>query len=217
MIAIMDYGIGNLGSVKNAFDYLGFESHITSDINEILNADKVILPGVGAFKDAIDTFKKYGFIKCHYENIKFDITTLRIEGTYKDSRHPSKIKYVTDLKKDYIRRDFTINAMYLDSYFILYDYCNGQEDLKNHLIRFVGKPKARIKEDPLRIIRAIRFALIYGFAFEEKTEKAMKKYSYLLDKLNKDKIKEEVHKIKDVDKSLKEKLLKEYNINKYLD
>ena len=63
MIAIMDYGIGNLGSVKNAFDYLGFESHITSDINEILNADKVILPGVGAFKDAIDTFKKYGFDK----------------------------------------------------------------------------------------------------------------------------------------------------------
>ena len=61
MIAIMDYGIGNLGSVKNAFDYLGFESVITSDKNIILNADKVILPGVGAFKDAIDTFKKYEF------------------------------------------------------------------------------------------------------------------------------------------------------------
>lgn len=165
---------------------------------------------------ADDTFKKYGYIKCHYEMIKFDITTLRVEGAYKDSRHPSKIKYITDLKKDYVRRDFTINAMYLDSYFILYDYCNGQEDLKNHLIRFVGKPKVRIKEDPLRIIRAIRFALIYGFTFEEKTEKAMKKYSYLLAKLNRDKIKEEVRKIKDVDKALKEKLLKEYNINDYL-
>ena len=78
MIAIMDYGIGNLGSVKNAFDYLGFESHITSDINEILNADKVILPGVGAFKDAIDTFKKYGFDKVIAELIKKNTPILGI-------------------------------------------------------------------------------------------------------------------------------------------
>ena len=78
MIAIMDYGIGNLGSVKNAFDYLGFESHITSDINEILNADKVILPGVGAFKDAIDTFKKYGFDKVIDELIKKNTPILGI-------------------------------------------------------------------------------------------------------------------------------------------
>lgn len=163
------------------------------------------------------TFKQFGFVKVHYENVKFDITTLRIEGAYKDSRHPSKIKYVTDLKKDYVRRDFTINAMYLDSYFILYDYCHGQEDLNNHLIRFVGKPKVRIKEDPLRIIRAIRFALLYGFSFEEKTEKALRKYSYLLSKLNPDKVKEEVHKIKGVDEALKDKLLKEYNITRYLE
>ena len=61
MIAIIDYGIGNLGSVKNAFDSLGIESKITSDKNEILSADKVILPGVGAFGDAINTFKSKGF------------------------------------------------------------------------------------------------------------------------------------------------------------
>jgi glutamine amidotransferase len=61
MIAIIDYGIGNLGSVKNALDYLGFDNVITSDKNQILSADKVILPGVGAFGDAIDTFRARDF------------------------------------------------------------------------------------------------------------------------------------------------------------
>lgn len=63
MIAIMNYGIGNLGSVKNALDFLGFDAKITSDPNEILSADKVILPGVGAFSIAMDTFKSYGFVE----------------------------------------------------------------------------------------------------------------------------------------------------------
>lgn len=168
-------------------------------------------------KGADDSFKKYGSIKYHYENVKFDITTLRVEGKYLDSRHPSKIKYVTDLKKDYLRRDFTINGMYLDSYFILYDYCHGQDDLKNKMIRFIGKPSKRIKEDPLRIIRAVRFALTYGFSIEEKTEQAMKKYSYLLSKLNKEKIKEEVNKISHADEHLKNKLFKEFAIHQYID
>ncbi len=61
MIAVIDYGIGNLGSVKNALDYLGLENIITSDKEQILSADKVILPGVGAFGDAIDTFRNRGF------------------------------------------------------------------------------------------------------------------------------------------------------------
>ena len=168
-------------------------------------------------KGADDTFKQYGSLKDNFEGVKFDITTLRVEGKYDDSRHPSKVKYVTDLKKDYVRRDFTINSMYLDSYFILYDYCHGQEDLKNKLIRFIGNPKKRIKEDPLRIIRAIRFALMYGFSFEEKTEKAMKDYSGLLAKINKDKIRQEVSKIKGVDKDFEEKLFKEFSIHQYID
>ncbi|MCR5113799.1 MAG: imidazole glycerol phosphate synthase subunit HisH [Acholeplasmatales bacterium] len=78
MIAIMDYGIGNLGSVKNAFDYLGFDAVITSDKNVILNADKVILPGVGAFADAINTFKSYGFDKVLDELLKKNTPVLGI-------------------------------------------------------------------------------------------------------------------------------------------
>ena len=78
MIAIMNYGIGNLGSVKNALDYLGFDSVITSDKNEILSADKVILPGVGAFNDAMETFKSYGFVEVVDELMKKNTPILGI-------------------------------------------------------------------------------------------------------------------------------------------
>ena len=70
MIAVIDYGIGNLGSVKNALDYLGLENIITSDKDVILKADKVILPGVGAFADAINTFRERGFEEVLNEFIK---------------------------------------------------------------------------------------------------------------------------------------------------
>ena len=62
MIAIIDYGVGNLGSVLNAFKYLGYDAVVTSNKEEILNADKVVLPGVGAFKDAMDAFREKGFV-----------------------------------------------------------------------------------------------------------------------------------------------------------
>ena len=70
MIAIIDYGVGNLGSVLNAFRYLGYEAKITSSKEEILNADKVILPGVGAFSDAMDAFKRKGFVEVINEVFK---------------------------------------------------------------------------------------------------------------------------------------------------
>ena len=63
MIAIIDYGVGNLGSVLNAFKYLGYNAKVTSNKEEILNADKVVLPGVGAFKDAMDAFREKGFVE----------------------------------------------------------------------------------------------------------------------------------------------------------
>lgn len=67
MIAIIDYGVGNLGSVKNAFDYLGLESVVTSDKDVILNADKVVLPGVGAFADAMNAFLSLGLDETFFE------------------------------------------------------------------------------------------------------------------------------------------------------
>ena len=147
-------------------------------------------------KDTNDTFAKYGCIKYKGEHGRAEITTFRVEEEYDDFRHPTKIKFVKSLKEDYLRRDFTINAIYKDVDGNIYDPANGVKDIKNKVIRFIGEPEKRIKEDPLRILRAKRFASKLGFEIEPKTAKAMEKLSYLLEKLNPDKIKEEERKSK---------------------
>lgn len=78
MIAIIDYGVGNLGSVKNAFDYLGIEAKITANKDEILAADKIILPGVGAFADAMNAFKRLEFDKVIFKCIELNKPILGI-------------------------------------------------------------------------------------------------------------------------------------------
>ncbi|MCR5693058.1 MAG: CCA tRNA nucleotidyltransferase [Bacilli bacterium] len=137
------------------------------------------------------TFKKFGAVRYPYKGKHIDITTLRQEGEYNDSRHPSKVAFVKDPKLDYVRRDFTINAMYLDEEYNVIDFSTGQEDLKKKLIRFIGDPHKRIEEDPLRIARAERFAKTLGFEIEEETLKAINDKRDLLGKLNPEKLKEE--------------------------
>ena len=146
--------------------------------------------------DSNDTFAKYGCIKYKGEYGRAEITTFRVEEKYDDFRHPTKISFVKSLNEDYLRRDFTINAIYKDASGKIYDPANGVEDIKNKLIRFIGNPEKRIQEDPLRILRAKRFATKLGFEIELETQKAMEKLSYLLEKLNPDKIKEEERKSK---------------------
>lgn len=140
------------------------------------------------------TFKKFGAVRYPYKGKHIDITTLRQEGEYNDSRHPSKVTFVKDPKLDYVRRDFTINAMYLNEEYKVIDFSSGQEDLKKKLIRFIGDPVKRIEEDPLRIARAERFAKSLGFEIEEKTRQAIKSKRDLLEKLNPEKLKEEERK-----------------------
>lgn len=169
------------------------------------------------FIDADFTFSKMGSVRIKYKNVKFDVTTLRKESGYIDHRHPRKIEFVKDLKTDHFRRDFTLNAMYMDTRFVLYDYEGGLNDLNNGVLRMVGNPLKRLKEDPLRIIRCIRFSLIYGFSIDEKLEKALVKTAKYLKEISKDKIKMELNKI---DVSLKEKqneLMKKYSINAFID
>lgn len=139
-------------------------------------------------------FAKFGSVKTKVDGIHVDITTLRKEGGYIDLRHPSEISYVKSIEEDYVRRDFTINAIYMDEKLNIIDPSNGVEDLKNKIIRFIGDPEKRIKEDPLRILRGERFAKKLGFKIEDKTLLAMEKYRYLLDKINPEKIKEEMRK-----------------------
>ena len=75
------------------------------------------------------TFKKFGAVRYPFKGKHIDITTLRQEGEYNDSRHPSNVIFVKDPKLDYVRRDFTVNAMYLDEDYNVIDFSTGQEDL----------------------------------------------------------------------------------------
>lgn len=146
--------------------------------------------------DANDTFAKYGCIKYKGEHGRAEITTFRVEENYLDYRHPGTIRFVKSIEEDYKRRDFTINALYKDIDGKIIDPSSGLEDLKNKVIRFIGDPEKRIKEDPLRILRAKRFAKKLGFEIEPKSLKAIDEFSYLLEKLNPQKVLEEEKKIK---------------------
>ncbi|MDY0345432.1 MAG: hypothetical protein WCX85_04765 [Bacilli bacterium] len=142
------------------------------------------------------TFAKFGTIRINYSNQKIDIVTMRVEGDYVDFRHPKTIHYVRDIKLDYVRRDFTINAIYIDKNFAVYDFADGLQDLKDGIIRFIGEPEKRVTEDPLRILRAERFAKKLNFVIEEKTLAAINKHRSLLSKLSPDKVREEENKQK---------------------
>ena len=171
---------------------------------------KTFLPG------ADFTFAKMGSIRCKDEGVKFDITTLRKESGYKDSRHPSEVIFVKDLKEDVKRRDFTINAMYMDERMVLVDYVNGEKDLNKKIIRMVGDPEKRLKEDPLRIIRAIRFALQLNFEIDKKLEKAMLKNIELLKLLKKEKIIQDLNKLTNFDANRKKELFDKFGITKFI-
>ena len=167
--------------------------------------------------DANFRFAEYGSVTYKFEGIKFDITTLRKEAGYIDSRHPNKIEFVKDLTIDVKRRDFTINGLYLDSSLNVLDFVGGVDDLNNRIIRMIGEPKNRLKEDPLRIIRALRFSIDFDFAIDSELEKAIKESISLLDNLNIDKIKMDIKKIRCPDKKKILQRFLDYNIKHLVD
>ena len=159
-------------------------------------------------KDADYTFEKYGSVKLVFNDVKFDITTLRKESGYADSRHPKEVVYTDKLEVDVTRRDITINALYLSKDFKIIDLVNGLDDLNNKLIRVVGDPDIRFKEDPLRIIRILRFKVDLGFEIEPNTLQSLENNASLIYLLNKDKVNQEVKKAHHQESLLE--LLKQY-------
>lgn len=129
----------------------------------------------------LDTGLKHGTLTVLLEN-PYEITTYRKDGDYSDHRHPDQVEFVSDLKEDLSRRDFTINAMAANINGEIIDYFDGQYDLLNRRIVCVGDPEQRFEEDALRILRAMRFSARYHFGIERKTANAMlAKKNLLLD------------------------------------
>lgn len=136
----------------------------------------------------------YGGANLKIDNYNIDITTFREETKYV-SRHPEEVNYITDLASDLTRRDFTINAICMDKDGKVIDYLNGIDDLNNCLIKMIGDPSKRLKEDPLRILRAIRFATVLDFNVDDELMLALKNNANLVSSLSGSRVREELDKI----------------------
>ena len=150
-----------------------------------------------AFQDhkTYDLGKKHGTVTVLAGTTKFEITPFRLEDDYRDHRHPETVLFTSDLKDDLKRRDFTINALCMDSNDQIIDLFDGIRDIENRQIRSIGDPKARFNEDALRILRALRFEAALDFEIEAETKKQIRECAYLLEYISAERKKEELLKI----------------------
>ena len=142
-----------------------------------------------------ETGLRHGTLTVIRDHIPYEITTFRTEGTYSDHRHPDSVSFVTDVREDLARRDFTINAMAWAPEEGLLDLFGGREDLDRGIIRCVGVPEERFEEDALRILRALRFASVYDFALDPDTSRAVRALYSTLDRVAAERLREELLKL----------------------
>ncbi|MEF2112703.1 CCA tRNA nucleotidyltransferase [Clostridium frigoriphilum] len=147
------------------------------------------------FDKTVPTGLKHGTITVMVNGEGYEVTTYRIDGEYLDNRRPSGVTFVSNLEEDLARRDFTINALAFNEKDGLIDCFDGISDLKNKIIRAVGEPNKRFKEDALRMLRAIRFAASLDFDIEEKTMIAIKMNCNLISNVSTERIRDELCKM----------------------
>ena len=145
------------------------------------------------------TFAIYGNVKVQYKDNLYEITTFRKDLEYDFKRHP-KIVFVKTLKEDLLRRDFTINTLCLNANGEYIDLLGARKDIDAKIIKTVGDSDCKIKEDPLRIIRALRFACDFDFQLDEKLISSIIKYKKNVYDLNPDKVKMELAKVQNKEK-----------------
>lgn len=165
-------------------DYDMCTSATPEQTEEIFRDHRLVLAG-----------KKHGTIGVVTEEGVVEITTFRMEGDYRDNRHPDWVAFVPEVEKDLARRDFTVNAMAYSPTRGYADPFGGREDLKNKLLRAVGEPRQRFREDSLRILRGIRFAVRYSLDVEKNTLEAMGTEAHLMDNLARERVFEELSKL----------------------
>lgn len=169
-----------LGKSPNDFD---ITTSATPDISERL------------FPKTIPTGIQHGTISVFIDAECFEVTTYRTEGDYLDNRRPNWVKFVSNIKEDLSRRDFTINALAYNDKEGLIDYFNGLNDLNNKIIRAVGDASKRFQEDALRMLRAIRFSCQLNFSIDPDTYSAIKSNYHLIENISIERIRDELCKI----------------------
>ncbi|HCW8561407.1 TPA: CCA tRNA nucleotidyltransferase [Staphylococcus aureus] len=126
------------------------------------------------FSHTIPVGKEHGTINVVFNDENYEVTTFRAEEDYVDHRRPSGVTFVRDLYEDLQRRDFTMNAIAMDTAYKLYDFFDGQQDINNRIIRTVGIAEERFQEDALRMIRCLRFQSQLSFDIAMETFEAMR-------------------------------------------
>ena len=144
---------------------------------------------------AVPTGIKYGTITIMYDNVSFEVTTFRTDGPTSDFRHPDSVIYSDNVNDDVMRRDFTMNGILMDEYQNIYDYVGGQRDIEHKIIRAIGDPNERFKEDALRMLRAFYFQSKLGFEIEPVTKQAIQDNTHLIKELAMERIHAELIKI----------------------
>ncbi len=178
-------------NILKTFNKNGFEAYFVggcvrdflldknfSDIDITTNALPEQVKNI--FRKSIDTGIQHGTVTILVNGESYEVTTFRKEDEYVNHRAPDKVEFVSDLKEDLDRRDFTINAMALDYKGKLFDFHNGEADLKNNIIKTVNDPNERFFEDALRMLRAFRFSSKLGFDINSNTLMAIKNNAKLI-------------------------------------
>lgn len=141
------------------------------------------------------TGKKHGTVSVILDHRMVEITTFRKEGAYGDNRHPDSVEFLTDIRQDLARRDFTVNAMAYHPREGIVDPFGGRQDLQNKVLRAVGDPLQRFREDSLRILRGVRFGVRFGLQPEEETFAAMISEKRLMDNLARERVFSELNRL----------------------
>ena len=149
---------------------------------------------INLFEKTVPTGIKHGTVTVIIENEPIEVTTFRCESGYTDNRHPESVTFVSSLKEDLARRDFTVNALAYNNDNGLKDFFGGQEDLKTRTLRAVGNPNTRFSEDALRILRLFRFAATLEFEIESNTLEAALSLSKNLSTISRERIAVELKK-----------------------
>lgn len=147
------------------------------------------------FQRTADTGIQHGTVTVLLDGEGFEVTTFRIDGEYEDSRHPREVTFTSNLSEDLKRRDFTINAMAYNEQAGLVDLFHGREDMQKGLVRCVGEPGERFREDALRMMRAIRFSAQLGYAIEPETAEAIRELAPSLSHISAERIQTELVKL----------------------
>lgn len=165
------------------------------DIDITTNATPEEIKTVFSDFHTLDIGIKHGTVTVMLENEPIEITTYRTESSYSDGRHPDKVVFTRNIRDDLSRRDFTSNAIAFSPQVGIVDPFGGRRDIENKLLRCVGTPEERFKEDSLRILRALRFASVLGFDIDGKTEKAMYNCKELISIVSPERIYSEITKL----------------------